>query len=345
MLDKLTIANFQAHEKLVVEFDEHLTTIIGPNDVGKSAVLRALKWVCLNQPSGDEFIRHGSPVCWVRLSVDGRAIVRRRGDKINTYKLDGKEFRSFGVGAVPVDIAKVLQVVDMNFQGQIDPPFLFIESAGQVSKQLNQVINLGSIDDALSAASSELRRAHAEVEVTQGRLATARKDEERLKWVPDMESDLAHLEELQTDLSRTQKTVLELADLVTEGKSLTRRLKTLQNASQAGKTLVSLGTELEEIRQERKDLQNLLTQIKETTKLLKQPVPDITPLLALRKEADAVAESRRELEHFLDEVKQARRIKCRLEKQLELAKVELTEAQSRVPTCPYCGQTIPQPTS
>jgi DNA repair exonuclease SbcCD ATPase subunit len=160
-----------------------------------------------------------------------------------------------------------------------------------------------------------------------------------------MESDLARLEELQTDLSRTQKTVLELSDLVTEGKSLTRRLKTLQNASQAGKTLVTLGTELEEIRQDRKDLQNLLTQIKETTKLLKQPVPDITPLLTLRKEADAVAESRRELEHFLDEVKQARRIKCRLEKQLELAQNELTEARSRVPTCPYCGQTIPQPTS
>lgn len=55
---KLRIQNFQAHKDTTIEFDR-ITTIVGPSDIGKSAVLRALKWVAKNEPNGTSFVRDG----------------------------------------------------------------------------------------------------------------------------------------------------------------------------------------------------------------------------------------------------------------------------------------------
>ena len=74
MLEKLRIINFQKHEDLTVSFDDRITTIVGPSDVGKSAVLRALRWVLTNQPDGSGFIREGEKNASVVLRVDGRTI-------------------------------------------------------------------------------------------------------------------------------------------------------------------------------------------------------------------------------------------------------------------------------
>jgi AAA15 family ATPase/GTPase len=40
-MKKLRIKNFQIHKDLEIEFGP-ITTIVGPSDIGKSAVLRAL---------------------------------------------------------------------------------------------------------------------------------------------------------------------------------------------------------------------------------------------------------------------------------------------------------------
>lgn len=56
---KLRIQNFQAHKDTTIEFDRITTIVGGPSDTGKSAVLRALKWVVKNEPKGTSFIRDG----------------------------------------------------------------------------------------------------------------------------------------------------------------------------------------------------------------------------------------------------------------------------------------------
>ena len=43
-IESLSLHNFQCHEHLDIAFDPQLTTIVGPSDVGKTAILRALKW-------------------------------------------------------------------------------------------------------------------------------------------------------------------------------------------------------------------------------------------------------------------------------------------------------------
>jgi DNA repair protein SbcC/Rad50 len=199
-LQSITLKDFQAHRETEISFGPTITTIKGPTDRGKSAILRALQWAALNSIAGDEFIREGSKSTTVTLTIESdgqREIVRHRGST-NTYELDGDEFKAFGQG-VPIDIAELLQISEINFQGQHDAPFWFSETAGEVSRQLNSVIDLSVIDTTLTNIASEVRKAQERVGLTEERLEEAKKIEEEL--VPQQ----ARVEEFKTLQERHER--------------------------------------------------------------------------------------------------------------------------------------------
>ena len=181
-LVSIKLTDFQAHEALEVRFAPGITTIIGPTDKGKSSILRALGWVAQNNIAGEEFIREGAKEASVRLVVtDGKrshTIVRSKG-KENSYSLDGKKLVAFGQG-VPRDIAELLQLNEINFQLQHDAPFWFSETAGEVSRKLNTVIDLAIIDQALSNVGAAVRQCTERRAITEERLEDARKELQRL---------------------------------------------------------------------------------------------------------------------------------------------------------------------
>lgn len=242
MFERLTLRNFQVHKKFVVDLDP-VVTFIGDTDVGKSTILRALRWLCLNQPDGNEMINWDANWTRVDLELDnGRLITRKRGSK-NLYWLDGKKFVAFG-RAVPDEIAKVLNVSDLNFQFQHDPLFWLSLNAGQVSKALNQIVNLGSIDTTLSNIASKLRKCRAEVDVSEGRLETAIARKKELAWVPDVDRAVRRLEDLDARVSQVADRGRNLYDLC-EGLTECRMgLKTRRKAATAGNQCVSLGDRL-----------------------------------------------------------------------------------------------------
>ena len=60
VISSLTLENFQSHKESKIVFDKGLTVIIGQTDQGKSAIIRALKWVLYNEPRGTDFITAGT---------------------------------------------------------------------------------------------------------------------------------------------------------------------------------------------------------------------------------------------------------------------------------------------
>lgn len=171
-LKQLNVADFQAHRNRGLCFAPGITTLVGPTDSGKSALIRALRWICLNDFSGDDFVREGAKETEVGLTLDSGEKVTRFKGKSNLYLLDEKEFKAFG-SAVPEDIAKALGVSVLNFQGQHDSPFWFNETAGEVSRQLNSVVDLSVIDSTLSNLAAEVRTAQERVRLVDERLFEA----------------------------------------------------------------------------------------------------------------------------------------------------------------------------
>lgn len=202
-LQRLKLCDFQAHRELEIALAPTITTIVGPTDAGKSAVLRALRWICLNDLPGDAFIREGAKRAEVSLELDsGNTITRSKGAHgLNLYTLDDEEYQSFYTG-VPSAIADLLRLDPLNFQAQHDSSYWFSETPGEVSRQLNAVVDLSIIDTTLSAVATEVRRASERKTIAAERLQTVQAEHDALQAQQERIDDFHQLE---TFYDRTQQ--------------------------------------------------------------------------------------------------------------------------------------------
>lgn len=161
MIRGVDITNFQAHRRLRVLFRPGVNAIIGPTDRGKSAILRAIRWVVENRPRGDAFRTYGTDrtVVEVRLST-GRSVTREKGEW-NGYTLDGGRFAAVGAD-VPAEVAGLFGFSEFNWQGQHDPPFLLSATPGEVARTLNGLVDLECIDGIQQTLQGHQRRARSE---------------------------------------------------------------------------------------------------------------------------------------------------------------------------------------
>lgn len=212
MLKKLKLLNFQKHKSRTVKFDPKVTTIIGRNSAGKSTILRALRWICLNKPDGKGVIRFGQKEAKVILNVDDKKIVKTRNQRNGTYKLGSQVYKAFGKN-VPNKIAKLLKVTESNFQTQLEPAFWFFESPGNLAKCLNKIIRLDTIDEVLSAVATAKREAEAEKKVSIKRRDEAKHKVQDLKFVPAMMKELKALTDKQEQIEKLQRRINKLSRL------------------------------------------------------------------------------------------------------------------------------------
>ena len=213
MLKRLRIKNFQKHTNYKLKFDPHVTTIVGPSDIGKSAILRAIMWAVLNKPRGASFLHTGADEVSVTLKLEDHKITRSRG-KTNTYHLDGHKFAAFGNG-VPTEISTILNLSEaINFQGQHDSSFWFSQSPGEVSRQLNQIVDLSVIDTTLTNIAGEIRKSRMEHGIVEGRLEAARLDREKLRSAKKADRALKKVEEADARCTKLRQRCVSLKRLL-----------------------------------------------------------------------------------------------------------------------------------
>ncbi|SEN43685.1 AAA family ATPase [Lihuaxuella thermophila] len=174
---KLVIENFQSHVHTEIDFSQGLNVFVGPSDSGKSAILRALRWVLFNQPRGTDFIRTGAGKCRVSLTLtDGTEVIRVRGASVNRYILrtpDGEEkiFEGWGTG-VPPEIAEAHRIqpvkldqkeIYVHFGTQLESPFLLFESAQNKAKIIGRISGAHLIDNALKKTGSDRQTVNNEI--------------------------------------------------------------------------------------------------------------------------------------------------------------------------------------
>lgn len=334
MLESLTISNFQKHRKLTVQFDKGVTCIVGPSDAGKSAILRALRWVAFNKPSGDEFVKQGASRAKVILNVDGRHIKRRRGKGVNSYSIDGNRLKAFG-SDVPVDITKLLAVDNINFQSQHDAPFWFSNTAGEVSRQLNEIVNLEIIDKTLASLNSMIRQNSAICEVHTNQLEAKNIERRQLKPYRSLDKDLQKVEELERKAGDIRLSKAELGILLSEHATLARTAEAGSVAAASGQLAIESGEAFLIAARKARSLRTLL----EPVALLKQSadrkvldIRGLDTLLANWKSARLAADGLRSL---IEEAKRA----CSATERLRGEEKKLTAEfeKMRGPTCPMCG--------
>ena len=274
MIESIIVENFQALQKLEIEFDPHITIITGETDAGKSSLMRAIEWTALNM-AGDQFVRVGARDATVRLRIDRHEITRSRGKSGNTYALDGSEFKAFGNG-VPSDIAAIVNMTDVNFEGQMDPIFWFSETAGEVSRRLNAIVDLGIIDKSLAKIAGVLEFCRVEVKVSKKNLDKAKEKVAELAWVAEADADYAQVEKLFSDLTACEEDVKDLADAVEKIEELVLTRDKHFAQAQEIRDIGVIGSKLKKVAEQTEPLRRLCSAADNVRKTVQAGYPDIT---------------------------------------------------------------------
>ena len=156
MIKSLVLKNFQSHKSSTLVFNPGVNVIVGSTDSGKTAILRALRLLIENRPSGDEFLSTWGGIMELILETEEYYITRVKGKKDNAYFLDEQEFVAFGKG-VPEEIVKALNINEINLQRQLDSPFLLTSSPGEVAAHFNKVARLDQIDESVHKINKWIR--------------------------------------------------------------------------------------------------------------------------------------------------------------------------------------------
>lgn len=226
----LHLVNFQSHLNSEIELHPGLNIFVGESDQGKTAIIRALRWLFYNEPRGTGFIRVGENRCEVTATLnDDTKITRLRDESkrqnryIITYP-DGRELilEKFK-NEVPLEVQQELQVyplwidtdqkLELNIARQLDSPFLISESAANRAKIIGRIANLHIIDAAQRELLRDIRsrsRQKADLEVEIAKLEEEKQDYEDL---PSKEKQLKQIKSYLDTLQKLKSKAEQLEEI------------------------------------------------------------------------------------------------------------------------------------
>jgi exonuclease SbcC len=201
MISKIEINNFQSHKHTVIDFDSGVNVIVGQSDCGKSAILRALRFVIENRPAGDSVISHWAKQAEVKLHIGENVITRIKGKSKNEYWLNDKVYKAFGQ-SVPEEVAAVINMSNVNIQRQLDGPFLLNETPGEVAKHFNKLAHLEKIDTGMRNILSWIRKLEQSISATRDEQKELKTQYKQLSYVDRMEQDIEVLEDMEQHVAK-----------------------------------------------------------------------------------------------------------------------------------------------
>lgn len=251
---RVTIENFQSHQKTVLAFEKGLNVIIGPSDQGKSAILRAIKWALYNEPRGTDFIRQGTSSARVTVELDsGSTVIRERSHSKNRYVViypDGTNttFEGFG-NEVPEEVVKAHGIpkvildtdlsASLNMGDQLEGPFLLSETGAVRAKAIGRLTGLHIIDKALRDCLTDMRRENQTVDRLEGELKDTGEKLEEYRDLHLLEEKITASEQLIKRLeesiqrkNKLEQLLQELKDVTGETEEAKRILKSLEGLPQ-----------------------------------------------------------------------------------------------------------------
>lgn len=224
IISRVEIVNFQSHSYSDLYFKKGVNVIVGPSDSGKTAIIRAIKWVLFNEPSGSAFVKQGSEETKVILYFDDNTVIERGKTKKKNYyvlKRNGKEERYEGFGVnVPKEIEEASDIskIPINDQhliisiaDQLESPFLITKTPSVKSTAIGVLAGTNIIDKASSNLSKEIYEEKNSLKTHERILAT---QEEELTQYAYLKKEKIDLNEIDTLLKKIDGLGFRLDNLI-----------------------------------------------------------------------------------------------------------------------------------
>lgn len=238
-MQAIHIENFQSHKDTTLELHPGVNFIVGESDKGKTAIFRAIRWVCFGQPRGDRFCSTWGGGTLV--SVD--KVTRVRNKKTSHYKIDGIKglFKRCG-DQVPEEVESVLNISPLNWQSQLDQHYLISSTPGQAAKQMNRIVDLEVIDTSLSYSNRKGNTLSSSIAATEAELEQKQKELEALSHVDVQLDKLRKVEALWNEVRAKKTASRGLHDAIQRLMVLVHRKDRLHEVVQAASFLKKVDT-------------------------------------------------------------------------------------------------------
>lgn len=232
MIKSVTIKNFLSHKKTRIRFAKGLNVICGKSEAGKSAIGRAINWVVNNRPLGNTYHSHWSSNTSVSLKTNNNVVKRVKTKTKNNYYLNGDKFTAFG-SKIPDEINKALRISEINIQRQFTLPFLFSLSNGEISRYINKLANIESIDGYISGINKILSDEKREIEQERETYKSLKKEVLSFEWVHNAERDLDILEGVKNKTKKQKSKIVKINNLINEIETENKKLSQIKSLSSA----------------------------------------------------------------------------------------------------------------
>lgn len=354
MAFRLRVKNFQSIEDASLEVDG-LTVVTGPNNSGKTAMIRAVYGAFTNA-RGNKYVRHGKASCEVRLDFsDGRTLVWEKGAKVNRYQLDGKDLNKVGQGAppetsslgvLPVEAAgrEIWPQFAHQFVGQV---FLIDEPGSVLAEAVSDVNRVGVLNEALRNAQSDRRTASSDLKLRQEDAAKHEAVVAKYDGLDDALSLAREVETLRADLAKDRARLDEvkrLRDRLRAAEAEVAKLSPVRSLGSVDDTLLRKAIKAESALEWVRSASSRFATALKTQQSAREAVeiaratevPDLDASSLVR-QLDAAILSRKVVRSSFSTVVAVRREAEEVERELAEARTVLSDLLEEAGVCPTCG--------
>lgn len=303
MIQKLLLSNFQSHKNTDLEFSDGVNVIIGGSDSGKTSIIRALKWLIFNRPSGEAFRSTWGGSTYVQAMIDDIEVTRLRNNIENGYRLGTQTHFEAIKTDVPEEITKHLNLNEINLQSQMDSPFLLSNSPGEVAKHFNKIAHLNQIDGGLKTIQGWIRGIEQDIRSGESQVKQSQEELEKFDHLEKFEANVEVLEDMQSRFLqqvnnvRVLKTLIEAIETTEEYISVQSEILTLEPLLnkilgwiEERKQTVKKHKQLGALKEE---LDNVNTDIEDHAYIVtaEKPVDDLLKMYSKREELEGLSDS------------------------------------------------------
>lgn len=208
ILKNIKLDNFQIHDSIDLDFCDGVNCIVGESDIGKSSIIRALRWVFTNKPAGiSTLISENETKTKVSVKLDDIVITRLRGKSTNYYNIQGNKISNFG-REVPEHLRKYLgdkvkilsESIDIGFSLQHNPAFMVGDSSSFKGKILDSICGNDIIIKCVRKCKDNLLEHNRESKYLNRKLLELEEEIGIYSWTIKCAADIKNLVKMRKEL-------------------------------------------------------------------------------------------------------------------------------------------------
>jgi len=347
MLKKLLIKNFRTHEDVALDFHPGVNVIWGIGGSGKTNLLRAIDWVVTNKPKYENVHSHftNDPETSVTLVMDNGVAVLAKTPKKNEYVLDYKSSFSYTGATVPIPIAHLLNITEVNVNKQLDPHFLITSTPGDVGKTINRITKIEKIDEWISSLTTMSNKSKWSLDSTQEEIEVLEHELKHFDGIEELEQEIDLYQSIDLQINSIKEDIRYIKHTSSLLEQLQDRLDSIEiDITDIAHHMAEFDQLVKTCQDKKQTFVDVTRKVKQYRSLLskKHNIEEIVSSINLDEIVDTITELkiRHEAMTQLNLYIRMYEQETYLNNRMDNLKSEYISAVKKLGTCPICQNTI-----